>query len=100
MYTSDQSKIYSNSRALGYGQAEQCTQVSVLILKTCLSTKMWNGWPGLCHVLINSSRNKIHSLKGIIELIKIRKCPGEFLLNSPWYKTSPQILLEFSERRK
>src|SRR5512142_1006558 len=47
MYTSDQSITYSNSRALGYGQAEQCTQVSVLILKTCLTTKMWNGWPGL-----------------------------------------------------
>nr|AAL58146.1 hypothetical protein [Oryza sativa Japonica Group] len=27
MYTSDQSITYSNSRALGYGQAEQCTQL-------------------------------------------------------------------------
>nr|BAD28242.1 cell wall protein-like [Oryza sativa Japonica Group] len=26
--------------------------------------------------------------------------PGEFLLNSPWSKMSPQILLEFSEHRK
>src|SRR5512138_3654927 len=46
MYTSDQSIIYSNSRTLGYGQAEQCTQVSVLILITCLTTKMWNGCLG------------------------------------------------------
>ncbi len=32
---------------------------------------------GLCHVLINSSRNKNHFLKGIIELIKIRKEIGK-----------------------
>ena len=30
-----------------------------------------------CHVLINSSRNKNHFLKGIIELIKIRKEIGK-----------------------
>nr|BAD54548.1 hypothetical protein [Oryza sativa Japonica Group] len=30
-----------------------------------------------CHVLINSSRNKNHLLKGIIELIKIRKEIGK-----------------------
>src|SRR5512133_945464 len=49
MYTSDQSITYSNSRALGYGQAEQCTQVSVLILKICSTLKcgmVGLGWLG------------------------------------------------------
>nr|AAL93077.1 hypothetical protein [Oryza sativa Japonica Group] len=38
--------------------------------------KTWSlnsGWERSCHVLINLSRNKNHSLKGIIELIKNRK---------------------------
>nr|AAK13144.1 Hypothetical protein [Oryza sativa Japonica Group] len=75
MYTSDQSITYSNSRALGYGQAEQCTQEWIIQnITTGLPSPRLHSWlvtPPLLGVYIFTAGLPSSPLTGVFAYMAI-----------------------------